>query len=136
MNTIEMVGRLAREPQLQTTGSGVPYCNTSVAVDRSFSKDGKREADFFNIVAWRHNAEFLSKYFTKGRWVHLVGEMQSRKYTGKDGIERTVWEVIVDKINFAGDRAAALNDEAVQDAPPRRRASDFGDVEDDNHVPF
>lgn len=134
MNRIVIMGRLTKDPDLKSTGSGVSVCNTTIAVDRNFTENGKREADFFPIVAWRHNADFLNKYFTKGRWIYVDGHMQSRKWQDKQGNDRITWEVIADEIGFCGDRKQAMPEDDTEDEPPRRRAADFGG--DDNGVPF
>lgn len=134
MNRIVVMGRLTKDPQLQSTTNNVPVSNFTVAVDRSFSENGKREADFFPVVCWRHNAEFVSKYFTKGRWIYVDGHMQSRKWTDKQGNDRITWEIIADEVGFCGDRKQAMPEDDTEDEPPRRRAADFGG--DDNGVPF
>ena len=85
-NKVIMMGRLTRDPELKTTPSGVSVCTFSIAVDRRFQNKGEeKKADFFNIVAWRQNDEFVSRYFKKGSMILDEGALQTRSYTNKDG---------------------------------------------------
>lgn len=102
MNNIIIKGRLTADPELKITPNGVSVCSFSVAVDRSYKKDGERQADFFNVNAWRGTAEFVEKYFRKGQEILICGEMQSRRYKDKDNNNRTVWEVIASSVEFCG----------------------------------
>ncbi len=105
MNKAILMGRLTRDPELRHTQSNVPVATFTVAIDRRFkSQNGERESDFINCVAWRQQAEFVSKWFTKGRMICVVGSIQTRKYVDKDGNNRTATEVVADEINFCGDR--------------------------------
>lgn len=104
MNKVILMGRLTREPELKTTQSGTSVCNFSIAVNRRYKNaEGNYDADFVNCVAWRQTGEFVSKYFTKGSMVAVVGSLQTRKYE-KDGQKRTVTEVLVDEAYFCGDK--------------------------------
>lgn len=105
MNKAILMGRLTRDPELRHTQSNVPVATFTVAIDRRFKNaNGERESDFINCVAWRQQAEFVSKWFTKGRMICVVGSIQTRKYVDKDGNNRTATEVVADEINFCGDR--------------------------------
>lgn len=104
MNKIIIKGRLTRDPELRQTGSGVSVCNITVAVDRAYSKEDK-QTDFFDCVFWRQGAEFVSKYFAKGREILVEGEMQSRKYQDKEGSNRTAWEVCNAHAEFCGSKS-------------------------------
>lgn len=105
MNTIILKGRLTDNPELKQTQSGVSVCSVDLAVNRSYAKQGEdRQADFFKIVCWRNTAEFISKYFVKGQEAIIKGEMQSRKYTDKEGNNRMAWEVQADSIEFCGSK--------------------------------
>lgn len=102
MNKVILVGRLARDPELRVTGSGVSVCSFSVACDRRFVKQGEeRKADFINCIAWRQTGEFISKYFTKGTRIALEGSLQTRDWTDNEGKKRYATEVIVDNAEFA-----------------------------------
>ena len=89
LNRIILMGRLTRDPELRRTGSGTAVTSFSLAVDRDFkSQSGEKETDFIDIVAWRSTAEFVSKYFTKGRMAVVEGRLQLRDWTDKDGGKR------------------------------------------------
>lgn len=132
MNLIAIKGRLVRDPELKTTQSGVSVCTITVAVDRSFSPNGEKIADFFDCVFWRQGAEFVSKYFQKGKEIIVTGEMQSRKYEAQDGTKRTVWEIQNCHAEFCGGKSESgqNNNAASLEA--------FAPVEivDDSEFPF
>ena len=98
LNEIRLIGRITRDPELHTTGSGVSVMSFSVAVDRRFKQGDEKVTDFIECVAWRHNAEFLAKYGAKGRLVYVGGSLQSRKWQDKDGNNRVSWEVQTDNV--------------------------------------
>ncbi len=101
MNKVILVGRLTRDPELKTTANGVSVCSFSIAVSRRFKNaEGNYDADFINCVAWRQQAELLSKFFAKGRMVGIVGSIQTRNYDNKDGQKVYVTEVSVDEVHF------------------------------------
>ncbi len=102
LNHIVLMGRLTRDPELRRTGSGVAVASFSLAVDRDFGnrESGERETDFIDIVAWRSTAEFVSKYFTKGRMAVVSGRLQIRNWTDKEGNKRRSAEVVADNVYF------------------------------------
>ena len=101
MNQVILIGNLTRDPELSTTPSGVSVCRFSLAVNRSYkSQDGTQETDFFNIVAWRAQADFCGKYLKKGRKIAVVGSIQNRSYDDKDGNKRYVTEIIASNVEF------------------------------------
>lgn len=105
MNKAILVGRLTRDPELKTTGSGVSVCSFTIAINRRFkNSEGNYDADFINCVAWRQQAEFLSRFFSKGRMVGLVGSIQTRSYD-RDGQRVYVTEVVADEISFVDSRS-------------------------------
>ena len=106
LNKIILMGRLTRDPELRRTGSGTAVTSFSLAVDRDFKNrdTGERETDFVTIVAWRGTAEFVSRYFTKGRMAVVEGRLQIRQYTDKDGNKRSATEVVADNIYFGDSR--------------------------------
>ncbi len=105
LNNVILMGRLVADPELRTTASGISVCSFTVAVERSYVKQGEeRQADFIDCVAWRQSAEFLTRYFAKGQLVALEGSLQKRSYQDKDGNNRYVTEVVVDSVHFTGDR--------------------------------
>ena len=130
MNIIAIKGRLVRDPSTKTTPNGVTVCNITVAVDRAYSSGGEKQTDFFDCVFWRQGAEFVSKYFTKGKEIIVHGEMQSRKWTDKEGNNRISWEIQNAHAEFCGGK----NDSS---APADAPASDFAVLDaDDSSLPF
>ena len=106
LNHITIMGRLTRDPELRRTGSGIAVASFSVAVDRDFGKNenGEKETDFIDCVAWRNTAEYISKYFTKGRMIVVSGRLQIRGWTDKDGNKRRTAEVVADNVYFGDSR--------------------------------
>jgi single-strand DNA-binding protein len=120
LNKVILQGRLTADPELKSTQTGTSVCSFTLAVDRSY---GEKKADFINCVAWRNTAEFIAKYFGKGKMLIAVGELQVRQYTTNNGEKRYATEVIVNEANFAGDAAKA------QGAEPAAAADDdYGDI--------
>ena len=111
LNHIIIMGRLTRDPELRRTGSGTAVASFTLAVDRDFAgKDGgEKETDFIDCVAWRQTAEFVSKYFTKGRMACVSGRLEIRSWTDKDGNKRRNAEVNADNVYFADSKNAAEN---------------------------
>lgn len=112
MNKIFLHGRLARDPELSTTQSGIETCRFSVAVDRFAGNGKEKQVDFVPCRAWRQTAAFVEKYFKKGDGVIVEGALQS--YKGKE--DRTMWTVQVDRVEFAEKRAGQTGGEAVENA--------------------
>lgn len=103
LNNVSLMGRLTADPELRTVGEDIHVASFRIAVDRDRkNKDGERESDFFNVVAWRGTADFVSSYFAKGDMIVVCGRLQSRTYTDKDGNNRSVVEVLADDVYFGG----------------------------------
>ncbi len=101
LNRITMTGRLTRDPELRTTQSNISVTSFSIANQRNYKNgNGERDTDFFDVVAWRATAEFVTKYFVKGSLVTVDGRLESRKFTDKEGNKRTVVEIIADNVFF------------------------------------
>ncbi len=102
LNKIFLMGRLARDPELRRTQTGTPVASFRLAVDRDFKdrNTGERATDWIDVVAWRQTAEFVSRYFTKGRMAVVEGRLQIRDWTDKDGNKRTTAEVVADQVYF------------------------------------
>ena len=101
LNKIIIMGRLTRDPELRRTQSGTAVTSFSIACDRDFkSQSGEKETDFIDIVAWRGTAEFVSKYFTKGRMAVVEGRLQIRDWTDREGGKRRSAEVVADNVYF------------------------------------
>lgn len=110
LNHITIMGRMTRDPELRRTGSGVAVASFTLAVDRDFSpKEGEKETDFIDCVAWRNTGEFVSKYFGKGRMAVVDGRLQIRAYTDKEGNKRRVAEVIADHVYFGDSKKEESN---------------------------
>lgn len=124
MNKAILMGRLVRDPELRSTQNGDTVCNFTVACD----KYGKG-ADFLDCVAWNKTAEFVKKYFPKGRMISLVGRIQTRDYTDKTGNKRKAVEIVVEEVSFCGDK--------LPNQDPDYRPGGFYDVqEDEEPLPF
>lgn len=152
MNKVIIVGRLSNNPDLRQTQSGVSACRFTVAVNRKFKNDkGEFEADFITCVAWRQTAEFVSRYFTKGKMIALEGCLRSGKYQDKNypDITHYTTEVYVDNVEFCGDKsnsteqtaAAAPNTQPTQTTVQSQQQqqfdlSDFEEILSDGDVPF
>ena len=107
MNKVVLVGRLTAKPELRYTASNTAFTRFSVAVNRNFTNaDGKRDADFINVVAWRKQAETISKYFDKGNLIALEGRLQTGSYDDKDGNKRYTVDVALDNFEFVESKAA------------------------------
>lgn len=133
MNFIAIHGRLVRDPEMRRTQSGVAVTTITVAVDRAYSGDGEKQADFFDCVFWRQGAEFVSKYFTKGKEIIVTGEMQSRKWTDKDGNNRISWEIQNCHAEFCGSAKASDSTQNTTVQP----SVNFSPLEDDGTpLPF
>lgn len=104
LNKVILMGRITRDLELKTTPSGVSVLTFTIAVDRSFVRQGEeRQADFITCVAWRQQAEFISRYFGKGRMIAVVGNLRTRTYDDKNGTKHYVTEVYVDEASFTGE---------------------------------
>lgn len=103
LNVVAIMGRLVADPELRTTQAGHSVCSFRIACDRSYVQQGQqRQADFIDIVAWRQQADFVSKYFQKGSIIAVEGSLQTRQYQDKQGSKRTAVEVVANNISFAG----------------------------------
>ena len=149
LNRIILMGRLTRDPELRRTQSGTAVTSFSLAVDRDFkSQSGNKETDFIDIVAWRSTAEFVSKYFTKGRMAVVEGRLQIRDWTDREGGKRRSAEVVADNVYFGDSKRDAASDGGYAPAysAPAGRApmmapsdghSDFAEIgEEDGELPF
>lgn len=138
LNKIFLQGRMVRDPELRHTQSGTAVASFTLAVDRDFKgKDGNRETDFIDCVAWRSTAEFASRFFGRGRMAVVTGSLQLRDWTDKEGNKRRSAEVLVDSMYFADSkRGSDPLDKLADDATPVSEPS-FEDVEDDPEgLPF
>ncbi len=118
-NKAILMGRICNDLDLKTTPSGATVLSFRIAVDRSYQVKGEeRKSDFFNVVAWRATAEFISRFFSKGRMILVEGELQTRQYVDKNGSTQTVVELVVDNARFTGESKPQGNGGAGYPAPP------------------
>lgn len=125
MNSVNITGRFVADPEVKTTQNGTAVCSFTVAVDKRYKPKelGEPAADFIDCVAWRHTAEFIGKYFSKGRMVAISGSLQPRTYKDKNGMSHKVTEVVADEVGFC-------------DRKPDNRADDWPEVDDGGELPF
>ena len=140
LNKIFLQGRLTRDPELRRTGSGTAVTSFSLACDRDFkSQSGDKETDFIEVVAWKNTAEFVSKYFSKGRMAVVEGRLQIRDWTDKSGNKRTTAEVVAENVYFADSKRSESNDNQKENfnALSGRVSDDFAPIsEEDGEIPF
>ncbi len=142
MNKVFLIGNLTRDPELTETSSGVSVCHFSIAVNRSYSTDGERQTDFFNVTAWRGLADTVAKYTKKGNKVAVSGSIQMRTYDDNQGIRRTAVDVIAQDVEFLTSRAASGDDFYDAPAPspagnaPARKKPTLQSFDDDGDIPF
>ena len=156
LNVVAIMGRLVADPELRITPAGHSVCSFRIACDRSYVQQGQeRQADFIDNVAWRQQADFVSKYFQKGSMIAIEGSLQTRNYQDKQGNSRTAVEVVANNISFAGakrqdsqsapsyDRQTTSHVQqakAAQNAPQpaytQGSMDDFAVINDDDDLPF
>ncbi len=145
LNKVILMGNLTADPELKTTPSGVSVTSFTIAVGRRFAKETDEvKADFINVVCWRNNAEFVTKYFGKGKSIVVVGSLQSRSYTAQDGSKRYITEVVADEVTFGASPAGSRerNDgtfygaETMTPPQPRVAEANFEEVAAEDDLPF
>ena len=104
MNLVALIGRLAEDPELRHTQNDAAVTSFAVAVDRGYSKGSERKTDFITVVAWKQTAEFVCKYFSKGKMISVTGSIQVRKYEDKSGNKRQAVEVVAREVGFCESR--------------------------------
>lgn len=128
LNTVVLLGRLTRDPELRHTQTGTPVTSFALAVDRNYTdRSGDRQTDFFDIVAWRNTAEFIAKYFSKGDTIALEGALTTRNYTDREGKTRKVVEVTADAASFCGKKSEKAE---------RGVDAEFDEIDDEEDLPF
>ena len=140
LNKVVIMGRFTKDPELRRTGSGTAVTSFSLACDRDFkSQSGDKETDFIEVVAWKNTAEFVSKYFSKGRMAVVEGRLQIRDWTDKAGNKRTTAEVVADNVYFADSKRSESNDNQKENfnALSGRMSDDFVPIsEGGGDIPF
>ena len=142
MNKVILIGNLVADPELRKTASDISVCTFRIAVQRRFAnQQGVREADFFNIVAWRQTAELCARFLTKGRKCAVVGSLQNRSYDAQDGTKRYLTEVVADEVEFIGGNPNGSQYNPGDVPPPPEPSSSYtsntGFTQvDDDELPF
>ena len=151
LNVVAIMGRLVADPELRTTTQGNSVCSFRIACDRSYVQQGQeRQADFIDIVAWRQQADFVSKYFQRGSLIAVEGSLQTRQYQDKNGNNRTAVEVVANNISFAGAKrqdsqnAPSYEQQTIshvqqakaQSGFAQGSADDFAVINDNDDLPF
>ena len=137
LNHITIMGRLVRDPELRYTPNKVAVASFTLAVERDYKpENGERETDFIDCVAWRHTAEFVSKYFSKGRMAAVSGRLQIRPWTDKDGNKRRAAEIAAESVYFADSNKDAQNRNTGTE--PQEQPQTFSELQDvdDGELPF
>ena len=140
LNKVFIMGRLARDPELRRTQNGTAVASFTLAVDRDYKgAAGERETDWIDCVAWRQSAEFVNRYFTKGRMAVVEGKLQIRDWTDKDGNKRRNTEVLVENIYFGDSKNTKPGEPATERSPnpappPQQEYTDMSD--DQEELPF
>lgn len=131
LNTITLMGRMTKDPELRRTESGLAVTSFSLACERDYApQGGEREIDFIDVVCWRSTAEFVEKYFTKGRMAVVTGRLQIRGWTDKEGNKRRSAEILADHVYFG---------DSKRDGDSQEPKSDFTEIandEEDGNLPF
>lgn len=134
LNRVTVMGRLVADPEVRTVGEDVHVVTVRIAVDRDRvnKETGERDADFFDVVAWRGQADFIAKYFAKGDQVVADGRLQSRNWTDKDGNKRTSIEIVAENLYFGSAKKSTSQDNA---SPSVQQSANI-QQEDDGELPF
>ena len=133
MNKVILLGRLTKDPELRyTTTNNTAVASFTLAVNRKFAREGEQSADFINVVAWTKTAEFVSKYFTKGQQVAVVGRIQTRTWEDTDGKKNYVTEVVADETYFADSKRESSNSTTVE----KKDDGGFTPLNTDDDLPF
>ena len=141
-NLVVLTGRLTADPELKTTNTGISVTSFSIAVNRRYRAGEETQTDFINIVAWRQTAEFITKYFKKGNMIGIEGSIQTRKYTDKNGNNRTVFEVVASNAQFVETKKdSAGSSGSIGEEPAsfsNAESSDFTEIDTavDDDLPF
>ena len=132
INKVILMGRLTRDPELRHTGSGTPVCSFSIAVSEGYGENQK--TDFINCVAWNKTAEFVDKYFTKGRMIIVDGRISTRTWEGQDGKKNYVTEVTANQVSFGDSKK---DNETSNDEPKGpSEENDFVTPKEAGDLPF
>ena len=134
MNSVQLIGRLTRDPEIRYTDGGASIARFGLAVDRRFKQENGSDADFINIVSFGKTAEFIEKYFHKGMKIALNGRIQTGSYTDKDGKKVYTTDIVAENVEFCESKGTSSNNDAQAPAPN----GDFMSIPDgmDEELPF
>lgn len=143
-NKVILMGNLTANPELKQTTTGVSACTFTIAVNRKPTKEGAQECDFFTIVSYRKTAEFVARWFKKGRAILVCGELRNRNWTNKDGVKHWVTEVMAEDVTFAGNTEGEGRKNVPNAAEPVKNDThydpyadnNFVEVQSDDNLPF
>lgn len=140
MNKVFLIGNLTRDPELSETQAGTAVCRFGIAVNRKVDSEGERKADFYNVTAWRGLAESFARYRKKGDKVAIVGNIEQRTYEDREGVTKTVYDVIATEIEFLN---SAKSDNSNTETPAKettttteKRKPTLQAFDDDGDIPF
>ena len=142
MNNVSLIGRLTTAPELKHTQSNMAYTRFSIAVDRTYTKQGEeRQADFINIIAWRQTAEFICRYFMKGQRIGITGEIRTGSYTAQDGTKRYTTDVVANGVYFCESKsnvnqAPTHSTQPVSQPTAAESDGSFSDMPSEEDLPF
>lgn len=134
LNRIILAGRLVRDPELRHTQAGLPVASITLAVDRDFGSKDEKQTDFIDVVAWRNTAEFVSKYFSRGRMAVVEGRLQIRAWEDNDGNKRRSAEVVADNVYFGDSKRS--EDGAAPNIAVRTQQEFTENDDDESDLPF
>ena len=134
LNKITLQGRMVRDPELRSTQSGTPVASFTIAWSETYNNNEQKL--FLPCVAWKNNAEFASRYFSKGSEVIAEGKLTSRKWQDRDGNNRETIELIVDRLHFCGPKREASGDGSNSPEPEYSEPQGFAEIEDEGDLPF
>lgn len=145
LNHLTLMGRLVRDPEMRRTNSGVSVCSFTLAVDRDFAdkQSGEKETDFVDVVAWRNTADFVEKFFSKGRMAVVSGRLQMRKWQDKDGNKRVSAEVVAENVYFGDSKKDEPSDRPYVGGGRKANDAEMAEyqqfpllTDDDRELPF
>lgn len=137
MNKVFLIGNLTRDPELSETPAGVSVCRIGLAVNRDFKNgNGERVTDFFNLTVWRERADLCARYLKKGNKIAVMGSLQNRTYDDKDGVKRTVTDVVVDNVEFLTPKNDPGDGYQEETVAVKKQRPQLEALDDDNMLPF
>ena len=139
-NKVILIGNMTSDPELKQTTSGISVCSFSIAINRKFAKEGEQTCDFITVQTWRQTAEFVSKYFKKGKPILVCGQLQQRTWTDNQGNKRYATEVVADEVSFVGNNENATETKSQPSTyTPNAYGGNnpqFEEVPNDGDLPF